>query len=440
MMKLRRSPASRQRSTEGGFTLVEVLVSMVVFVQILLVALLIFDFNRRVTRVQTRVAEMQQSLRVGQDEIVRTTRMAGRSGLPVTRPVGASGAETFPAFRLAVSVANNVEGAARQIAPSYGGTPMAMDKTDILTVRGNFSTPHYHMTLLSLDANQEDAVSGTVTIARTSPSHPDQDLGPLALANAAGPEAIPEALILMPSTPGEAYVIVELLPGGGSTADLITMNFQIKEGGGDLIEAYRALWTNDDSEIFPMAAGTSGYLAILEEYRFYVRNDGEATARTARTRLSRARLLPGTGRGYWAPGGTEEPRELSTDIADNILDLQVSLAFDTTNGTGDIGEDGQGEITETETGDADDWLFNNIADDADAVPFTAASASDVPDLYYLRITTLARTGGADVRHQEPLITSLEDHVYTTNDPMVNSNDARKYRRRLLKTTIDLRNL
>lgn len=430
-------PSSR---TQKGFTLIEVLVSTVVFVQIILVALLIFDFNRRVTRVQTRVSDMQQSLRVGQDEIVRTTRMAGRSGLPVTRPVGAVGAETFPPFRLAVSVANNVTGAARAVAPADAGTPMALTGTDVLTVRGNFSTPHYHMTLLSLDDDPDDAKEGTVTIARTAASHPEQDLTALTNANVDG--AIPEAMILMPSTPGESYAIVELMPSSaGNTPDLITMDFKIKSDGGmELADEYRALWTNDDAAPFPMAVGTGGYIAILEEYRFYVRNDGDPVAESARTRLSRARLLPGTGRPWSVPGEAVDPLVLSTDISDNILDLQVSLGFDTTFGTGTIGDTGLGEITETLDGDEDDWLFNNADDDVTNIAFTAPNADGVPPLYYVRITTLARTGGPDTKHQEPLLTSLEDRVYEDDDALVNSEEARMFRRRFLKTTIDLRNL
>ncbi|MCH9648550.1 MAG: prepilin-type N-terminal cleavage/methylation domain-containing protein [Deltaproteobacteria bacterium] len=436
----KKSLASPGNRRQRGFTLIEVLVSTVVFVQIILVALLIFDFNRRVTRVQTRVSDMQQSLRVGQDEIVRTTRMAGRSGIPVTRPIGAVGAETFPPFRLAVSVANNVTGAARQIAPTDGDTPTALAGTDILTVRGNFSTPHYHMTLLNLDDTQENAKEGTVTIARTSASHPEQDLTDLANANTDG--GIPEAMILIPSTPGESYVVVELEPASaGNTADLITMNFVIKtDGGMELADQYRALWTNDDTAPFPMAPGTAGYLAILEEYRFYVRNDGDPVAESARTRLSRARLLPGTGAPWSVPGVAVDPLVLSTDISDNILDLQVSLGFDTTFGTGTIGDTGLGEITETLDGDEDDWLFNNTADDIDHVAFTAPNADGVPPLYYVRITTLARTGGPDTKHQEPVLTSLEDRNYAVDDALVNSEEARMFRRRFLKTTIDLRNL
>ena len=56
--------ASRQR----GFTLIEVTVSLIVTVIVLLGVLALFDFSNKLTRVQTNISDMQQSLRslVGQ--------------------------------------------------------------------------------------------------------------------------------------------------------------------------------------------------------------------------------------------------------------------------------------------------------------------------------------------------------------------------------------
>ena len=75
----RRSTLELRR--QAGFTLIEMIVSLIVLVQIIGVALLLFQFNGRVTRTQTRLSEMQQSLRVGQNEMVRMVRMVGRGGL-----------------------------------------------------------------------------------------------------------------------------------------------------------------------------------------------------------------------------------------------------------------------------------------------------------------------------------------------------------------------
>src|SRR5436309_14243287 len=86
--------ASRQR----GFTIIEVTVSLIVTVIVLLGVLALFDFSNKLSRVQTNISEMQQSLRVAQTDAVRMIRMAGRGGLPVGNlPNGT-----------AVAVANNV--------------------------------------------------------------------------------------------------------------------------------------------------------------------------------------------------------------------------------------------------------------------------------------------------------------------------------------------
>ena len=71
-------PASRQ----SGFSLIELLIGMLIALEILVVALTVFDVHNRMARLQLQITDMQQSLRVAQYDMVRTTRMAGRGGLP----------------------------------------------------------------------------------------------------------------------------------------------------------------------------------------------------------------------------------------------------------------------------------------------------------------------------------------------------------------------
>lgn len=65
----------------AGFTLIELLVSMVVFLGILVAMFAVFNANYKLAQVQTHVANMQQSLRIAQHDLVRMVRMAGRGGL-----------------------------------------------------------------------------------------------------------------------------------------------------------------------------------------------------------------------------------------------------------------------------------------------------------------------------------------------------------------------
>ena len=97
---------------------------------------------------------------------------------------------------------------------------------------------------------------------------------------------------------------------------------------------------------------------------------------------------------------------------------------------------------------ADEWLFNAVdsdgtpADDAtDAAKWNGTPAQP-NKLYYVRVTTLARTDRPDPKYLSPPITNIEDHAY--NEPAIPNNQAdvnlRRFRRRLLTTIIDLRNV
>ena len=76
-------PTAPRGSRQRGFTLIEVSVSLIVTIIVLLGVLALFDFSNRLTRVQTNISDMQQSLRVAQNDSVRLIRMAGRGGLPL---------------------------------------------------------------------------------------------------------------------------------------------------------------------------------------------------------------------------------------------------------------------------------------------------------------------------------------------------------------------
>ena len=106
---------------ESGFSLIEMIVGLAIFAQVLVAAFVLFDVNTRVSRVQTEVAELQQSQRIANYDLLRTTRMAGRGGLNAN---------------VAVGVQNNVNNV--QI-----GANNVLNGSDILTVRGVFTESVY---------------------------------------------------------------------------------------------------------------------------------------------------------------------------------------------------------------------------------------------------------------------------------------------------------
>jgi hypothetical protein len=140
-----------------------------------------------------------------------------------------------------------------------------------------------------------------------------------------------------------------------------------------------------------------------------------------------ARYYPGTNE--------ERPNEGSIDIADNILDLQVTLGID---------RDQNGIINpEEDPADPanDEWLFNDASETKD-LDATAAAWKDRL-LYYLRVNTVARTDRPDLDFVSAPLGMIEDRDWDEPDVPPDNDQARRermHRRRLMQTTIDLRNL
>jgi len=134
------------------------------------------------------------------------------------------------------------------------------------------------------------------------------------------------------------------------------------------------------------------------------------------------------------------------DIADGISELQVALGFDSDVGPPQTDINGDGEIdiviTETENGEDDDWLFNAPGDDPNDAPWvppwddTIPGAPRAPRLYYVRINTVAQIQTIERHYAAPQVQRLENSPLAT----INDDDERRFRRHLLQTTIDLRNL
>jgi prepilin-type N-terminal cleavage/methylation domain-containing protein len=416
-------------SGQAGFSLIELLVSILASSILLLAVFATLNFNSRMARVQGHVADLQQSLRIAQYDVTRMVRMAGRGGLLTSDPA------TGPLPNgIALGVRDNVEEGETLVDGEAETAILA--GTDVLTVRGVFSSPLYQVnpadtTVLDLDLPNR---TGTITI--TSPNYMRlvQDLQPLkdAISN-----KIPDALLLVSNLDDTIYAVVQVLPdASGFDANSVTIAFQIS--GPDLANAYGRLSTGG---AFPAAMDSVRYVGLLEEYRFYVREERAANdfGDNLASKLARARFFPGTDIPY---GNNNE--EARIDVADNIVDLQVALGLDSANrgfrrqDENHFGEDDQ--IVETADGADDDWLFNGERDQA-ADPVWQA-VNPVPALQYVRVTTLARTDRRDPSPQfvaEPLPARLENKGYDADHPL-NAPEERGYRWRSLQTVIDLRNL
>lgn len=410
--------------SEQGFTLLEVITSLFVLVIILVATLALFDFSAKITRAQTHVAEMQQSLRIGQYQVVRQLRMAGRGGL-LRGP--------FP-DTTAVHVRNNVPDAGNDafIAVGDATSPKVVPGTDVLTVRGVFSGMIYHINppgaalTINFDANTPpNPVSGTIRIQDPIPeTGVSQDLTPLI-------DAVDrqDAIVIVSPLGGGLYGVVELDPTTSSTTDPSSIELGFTISGGVRTASYLAI---SPGGRFPDELRSAAYVGLLEEHRYYLREryeiDGDDTS-PARHRLSQAQFYPGTQTPY-----DNNASNLSLDIADNIIDFQVALGIDT-DFDNVVAEDSPPSTT-------DEWLYNHPDDDPSADLTKWNGTTQTPRLFFARITTLAQTERRDLRHVDLPIDRIEDRIY--NEPATPTTPAeerdRSHRRRVLQSVVDMRNL
>lgn len=443
-----RLQGSRPGRRDEGFTLVELLVSLLLLSMLLVAALVLFDFNSRVARVQTHVADMQQNLRVSQDELVRTVRMAGRGGLmdalevdrgdPATIPPAAE--ETWNTFPNGIAVSVRQNAADDETILVGVDSPDVVEFTDVLTVRGFITTPilmvnYQDPANFTVDPAAVGGPKGTITVRSVTTSGLVQKLKPLADSIADGR---PEALLIVSAVNDEDYAVVELVPGdsivddfGNPTVITAAFRFPADPSVDSRMASYIRL---SPKQTYPSTLTTAASVGILEEYRFFVRertsdefsSDGAGTA-DLQPSLARLRTFPNREEAY--------ANESAVDVADNILDLQVAMGIDT---------NGDNAVDEAAPGDsgadfaADEWLGNHWDDDPD----DARWELPVNRLFYVRVNLLARTDRRDPDYTSPPIVKIEDSEYAEErvpDTERNRRD-RLFRRRLLSTVVDLRNL
>ncbi len=437
------------RRRRAGFTVVELLIVLAVTLILTLIMLQLFNLSDRLARVQTRIAEMQQSLRIAQYDMVRLARMAGRGGIPSTQAGSA-----LPTG-VAISVRSNVTGTAATVIPSDATSPKILSGTDLITLRGVFSSQIFQINSLdkrtfrrwddgpnptggASDSDPASTTNGEIQLCAISPAGISQPLAPFQklIDDATSPTKVSrEALVLVSPLDPAFYAVVQLDPvnstkmastcAGG--VDGVTLKYL--SGATSYPTAYRTLQPPGAFNL-PSQLTSAIYIGILEEYRYYIREDRADPTDPASDLvpvLSRARFYPGTQIPY-----LNDATNMNVDIATGIVDLQASFGIDT-NSDGAVVEG-----TDDATRSTDEWLGNaRIAVAANAAPENPIAGR----LAYLRISTLARTERRDPDYSAPVLTRSEDHTYSFDSPdRTNGRTDRMYRRRQLQTIVDLRNL
>lgn len=444
---MRQHRSARHPARCGGFTVAELTVTLFIVVLALLGLLALFDFNNRITRVQTHLATAQQNQRVAQQILVEALRLAGRGYVPAQTvlPVRNINQATLGGpTGLAIEVRNNVPNNT-QIAVGQAGSPTVLPGTDVLIVRGVFTTPVYQLNYADdrffvlqgsppfdpTDPQPALASGGRIHVCAISPSGIEQDITPLQQAGA-------EPLVLVSPVDNSFYAVVENLPASPPAASAPCaaqagnsgVDLQFRAINGTNTTVYQRIspipldGTGNPSTNMPANVRNSAFLGILEEYRYYIRDDRATTGKVV---LSRARMIPGTELPYGGAIGN-----LSEDVVEDVIDLQVALGLDT---------DDDGVVTDAGN-TADEWLYNIGGDSPAENRWTIIPGSTrITPIIYARVTTTVRTERPDKDYVAPLLTQIEDHDYSALDPLtVNGDVGRKYRRRQLQTVVQLRNL
>lgn len=505
---MKRHPRNKPAG-QAGFSLVEILVTLAVFSIVTYGLVVVFDNSSRLARLQTQQANIQQAQRVGHSEIVRFVRMAGVGGLPITRlqittaELSARNYDIPGRFPngIALSVVNGVgaDTTIREVLDptlSESDGDEILEGSDVLIVRGVFSTPVYYssggytVTLKDSDTIADGILEIESKIQMTGDVTQDrfQDVDVLAdwLKEAYQATDIThrdEALILRDLLNPNAYAVMAFDHANPvvSTVDSLTpkrctnknqssthdsvglcltlpvlLNPKVSTGlaftelsqgtvlqtnsGNTLLEAS----TNDPLVELPTRINSIG---LLEEYRFFIRVDevydefAPGGKRLAPV-LSRARFLPGTS-----------IMVERVDIADNVIDLQIALGVETDS----YGDVGYGIITDS--GDeTDEVLFNSPADLLSGnPPYIDPPTGTIPgghqawystdlEYHYVRVNTIVQGDQRNRNFQSPPLNTIEDYnrgdfaVVSDGSITYNSFDSRRFRRRWLQTTVELRNL
>lgn len=419
-------PDRRPSRRQAGFTVSEMVITLGILIVVLLGVLAVFDLNSRIARTQSHLAEMQQSQRVAQQTILKLTRMAGRGGL---LSFDAAAGMQLP-DGVALEVANNV-GSGTKLGNC--ACAQVVEGTDVLTLRGVFGDLYQLDPQNTSQFSYDDSVGGTgvLTVLGQTPTGAVQDLSDLARAvERLNTDGGTEALLLG-SAVGQ-YAVVEMVAGGsveesGGNIDSVTVNFLGKDGT-DTAD-YRDISFGGS---YPPGLQQVLFAGIVEEYSFYVRDRRSNPADNSSDilpQLARARFFPNTGKAY-----RNDDSNLADVVADNIMDLQVALGIDR-DGNGVIVD---GAIDPSVNPESDEWLFNDAADDLSDP--TLWNDPGRP-LFYVRLTTLARTDRRTPKYQSDVLATIEDKDYGVSPfNRFNLPYQRQYHRRQVQTTVDLRNL
>ena len=275
-MRMKTKHRSPGRRLPAGFTLIELIVSVLVFAILFIGLLQMLDSSSQISKVESALADTQENVRYVAYNLVRTARMVGGTNLPLGRDPG-----SFQWVSMQILDAQSTA-----FNDGFGSSHNVMDDSDVLVLRGFFEHTPYFV----IPANVSTG-SGTVAVLET-PATPGQPLQDLVVPGQN------KGIVFM----GRNQYSVATVAAGSAiagTAPTRTLTINFTGGAGDLWESLNpgGTYTAPSFQVYRVG--------ILDEYDYYVRPDGQ---------LNRWRAGPA--------GGADEP------VALNIGSLQVAMGMD----------------------------------------------------------------------------------------------------------------
>jgi prepilin-type N-terminal cleavage/methylation domain-containing protein len=146
---------------QRGFTLIELLIAALLFAVVMIGLLQLFDSSSKISKIESNLADAQESVRYTAYHLMRLARMAGGTTMPCYR------SNSGTALPLVAAVENNVS----SWLDPFGVTRPTLPGSDVLWLRGFFDQPMYFVS-----AVPNDLSGGTVDILATTATGMNQAL------------------------------------------------------------------------------------------------------------------------------------------------------------------------------------------------------------------------------------------------------------------------
>jgi prepilin-type N-terminal cleavage/methylation domain-containing protein len=346
----------RQRGSERGFSVVELIVVMALSAIAILGLAAIFDSSTKINKSGAESAELQQSLRAALDEVQRSVRMAGVGGLSVDRSI----ALTEPGGQSH----NNTAGLT--LMDRFGVIHPVRPGTDMLEVRGVIRTPLFALSAGGCGTclGSPDSVTIPATTLFSVSNDADSAFSALGAALAASPRMFVVSSTTGNVTSGGTFYNVGWTPRlagppGWTTAATVSVDFQ---------DANAAALDNPA----PIPLDGAVRAGILDDLVYFVDDTDPNHPALA---VAELRSLA--------------PRRFDVSpLAEDIEDLQVAYGVDAN------GDNRVGDAVGTAAGD-DEW-FPNVA--GEAVPALVGATG--PRLHAILVGLVAKASQPDKRYEK----------------------------------------